>query len=377
VDRRYGLSKAQLEEISVTPRDLPHRNDWTLTFADRDNYPLEEGEARVAVRLGGDEVVDAHRWIHVPEEWQRRDRERATQVSIASNLSFAFLAICLMAGVGAAIVAWSRGEFDRRRFLKVLALLAGIKLVSFINNWPFISAQFSTTRPLGHQWLTSIGGGLLNILVTAAAPALIVGFVHRLRHPSATSARSQLILLGLSLGASLACLTTWMADWTAVPSPSWSFYRPAGATIPLFEVALAPVVQFVLRTAFLVLVFVALDRFSNRWTRRQGLTVVALFVLGLSLGALNPNRDIVSWLIQGGVIGLALTVGYMFLIRFEPALIPLAVGMFHTLSVLERGLHQAFTAALPGACLAAILIIWMAIVWSNTIRRGAVAIRDQ
>jgi hypothetical protein len=278
----------------------------------------------------------------------------------------------MMAGVGAAIVAWSHGRFDQRRFVKFLALLIGIEIVSFINNWPSLSARLSTTQPLEHQWLTSIGGGALNILVTAAAPALIIGFVHRLRRPTTTSSRNQLILLGLSLGVTLACLTTWMDGWTAVPGPSRSNYNPAGAAIPLFEVALAPIVQFVLRSAFLVLVFGALDRFSNRWTRRRALATLALFVLGLSLGGLNPNRDVMSWLIQGIVIGSALTAGYTLLIRFQPAIIPLAVGTFHTLSLLERGLNRAFTAALPGAGLAAILIIWMAIVWSNSIRRGAV-----
>ena len=371
IGRRYGLAGAQIEEISAAPRNLPNRDDWTVTFTDHENYSLEEGEARVAVQLGGDEVVDTYRGIHVPEEWLRRDRERATRVGIASNLSYAFLAICLMAGVGAAIVAWSHGEFDRKGFLKFLALLVGIKLVSFINTWPSHAAQFSTSQPLEHQWLTSIGGGLLNILVTAAAPALIIGFVHNLRQSTVSAARDHLMPLGLSLGAILAGLTTWMDGWTATPQPSWSHYAPAGAYVPLFEVAFTPIVQFVLRTAFLVLVFGALDWFSNRWTRRRMLTVLALFGLGLSVGALSPNKDIVSWLIQGTVIGLALLAGYTLLIRFEPALIPLAVGMFHTLSVVEQGLHKAFTAALPGAGLAAILILWIAIVWSNRIRRGA------
>ncbi len=377
IGRFYGLTDAQLEEISAAPRNLPNRDDWTVTFADRDNYPMEEGEARVAVRLGGDTIADTVRWIHVPEEWLRRDRERATRVGIVSNLSFAFLAICLMAGVGAAIVAWSHGKFDRSRFLKFLALLVGIKLVSFINTWPSLSAQFSTTQPLQHQWLTSIGGGLLSILVTAAAPALIIGFVYHLRHGTVSAAQSHLmLLLGLSLGAILAGLMTWTDGWTATPRPSWSYYAPAGAAIPLFEVALAPIVQFVLRTAFLVLVFDALDRFSNRWTRRKMLTALGLLALGLSLGALNPTRDITSWLIQGTVIGLALLAGYILLIRFEPALIPLAVGMFHTLVIVEQGLHNAFTAALPGAGLAGILIIWMAIVWSGRIRRGPVVGRE-
>jgi hypothetical protein len=246
----------------------------------------------------------------------------------------------------------------------------GIKLVSFINMWPSVSARFSTTQPIGHQWLTSIGGGLLNILAAAAAPALIIGFVHHWRAGTNSASRNHSILLGFSLGAILAGLTTWMDGWTATPRPSWSYYAPAGAYLPLIEVALAPVAQFVLRTAFLVLVFGAVDRFSDRWTRRRTLTILAFFALGLSLGALNPNKDILSWLIQGIALGLALTVAYTLLIRFEPALIPLAVGMFHTLSVMERGLHKAFTAALPGAGLAAILIIWMAIVWSGRIRTG-------
>ena len=63
--QRFQLNPSQLEEISADLQKRPNRRDWSFTFRDHVNYLLQEatdgliGEARITVRLAGDEVVDA------------------------------------------------------------------------------------------------------------------------------------------------------------------------------------------------------------------------------------------------------------------------------------------------------------------------------
>ena len=54
---------------------LPGRTDWTFTFTELGLLEDVDGEARVEVRIAGDEVVDVSRELRVPEAWVRERRE--------------------------------------------------------------------------------------------------------------------------------------------------------------------------------------------------------------------------------------------------------------------------------------------------------------
>ncbi|HEV3142166.1 MAG TPA: type II CAAX endopeptidase family protein, partial [Vicinamibacterales bacterium] len=59
---RFGLDAPNLNEVSVVPSKLPARTDWTVT--DRAvSQSLPQGEARASVRIAGDEIADARRFV--------------------------------------------------------------------------------------------------------------------------------------------------------------------------------------------------------------------------------------------------------------------------------------------------------------------------
>ncbi len=70
-----GLEPEGLEEVSADPSQLPERRDWSFVFKDPAGYPLDTGEARIIVRIAGDEVVETGRFVHIPEEWEREHRK--------------------------------------------------------------------------------------------------------------------------------------------------------------------------------------------------------------------------------------------------------------------------------------------------------------
>ena len=50
---RFDLELANLEEISAEPERQPDRVDWKLVYKDAAAYPLDRGEARIAIQVAG------------------------------------------------------------------------------------------------------------------------------------------------------------------------------------------------------------------------------------------------------------------------------------------------------------------------------------
>ena len=65
--------------------------DWLVTFEDRSPPALPQGELRVSVAIAGSEVTDTWRFVHVPEEWERAERERRTAAGVFNAAGTALL----------------------------------------------------------------------------------------------------------------------------------------------------------------------------------------------------------------------------------------------------------------------------------------------
>jgi hypothetical protein len=172
----------------------------------------------------------------------------------------------------------------------------------------------------------------------------------------------------LALGAVAAGVMAWAKSLTALSDPSWADYSPAATLLPLIEVTFPPIVTFVQSAAMVLLLFSAVDRFSDRWTRRRVLLSIALLLFGGASAGLTFTDNLASWSLAGPATGALLIASYIWLIRFELSIIPLAVGSYLSLNVIGEGSHRAFAAALPGSILAAIFMIWIAILWSAKLR---------
>ena len=86
------------------PSKLPQRTDWTITFADR-SRALPQGELRMLARIAGDEVTDARRFVFVPEEWERTERNAETAASNVRIGSTVLTVVMILAGAITAIVS--------------------------------------------------------------------------------------------------------------------------------------------------------------------------------------------------------------------------------------------------------------------------------
>ena len=140
IRQRFGLDPAALREVSAEEDAQPARTDWQFTYAD----PARRGrQGRRGARdrsIAGDEVTASGRYVFVPEDWQRAERERASRLSLAK------IVVVLMfsspdwqrssrrSSPGAAVTSTSaRSGSSLASF--------GAALVNAVDQWPALAMQ--------------------------------------------------------------------------------------------------------------------------------------------------------------------------------------------------------------------------------------------
>jgi len=359
----YTYNIADLKEVSASPAKLPERTDWTFTFADTITYPLTEGEARISVNIAGDEAVSYGRFIHVPEEWSRQERDKRTRAGIISGLFRMVIVLIFLTGFVVAIVNWSRKNFSAPVFYKIFALLFGLSAIGFINGWPGTYVGFSSAKPLMNQIFQVIGLSAVGFLFMSAAMALLLGLVHRWRSEQPRLKTSRAVLYGCSLGFLLNGLYALGSKLTPSLGPSWSDYSPLGSYLPILSAALDPVTEYITGIITVLFILVAVDRFTGGWTRRKALFSIGLVFLGWVSVVDKAIQGIPFFLIAGLITGIFILLVYLLVLRYNLALIPLMAGAGLILDQIEEAVHQAYPGAVAAAVLSIVLIGYVSLYW--------------
>lgn len=367
IREKFKIDPSELEIVSSEPSKLENRQDWLFTFKDTKNYPLDEGEARLAVRLAGDEVADSYQYIYVPEEWGREERSKRTLLEIFSIGCSAILGLAIFAGSIAAIVSWSRKKFAVKAFVYSLGTLFVLSLVNLLNNWPNISSQFSTAQPYKNQVFIFIVGGLVGALFVAAAIALVIGLVHYWNREKNSQSYPNRIPVGLALGSLIAGISALVGSIGFGSDPTWPSYNSASALFPILASSLGPLTSLIINVSVLLLVIGTVTKLTKSWTSNKSLGSALLVTVGIIISGTGGIDSIFFWILSGLITGLVLLVVYIFLIRFEWGLVPMAIGLILVLSQVNSMLVNAFPDSMIGGIIASFLLILVAVFWSSRI----------
>jgi hypothetical protein len=362
---RFAVDAASLKDISAVPSKLPQRTDWLVTF-EQGAHALPRGELRLSGRIRGDEITDLRRFVFIPEDWLRAERNAQTIATVVQGAGVLIAVVMVIAGMIAAIVSWSRRQFSVRLFLAVSAAFLGLSAISLINNFPALLASLSTAQPLQVQIAVLIGSSAVGLLVEAAALGLIAGAVpmwsaaHRLEPRRALE-------LGLGLGAAAAGAIIL----SAVPGsgPIWPSYAGAAAFVPLLSAAAAPVAALMLRITLLMLIVAAANRMSDGWTRRRILTGALLVIVGGVLGNAGSPLNLAAWMASAAIIGALLLAAYVVVLRYHVGVVPFAAALVTTAATLREGWTRAHPGVLAGALIACVMMWAVAIVWFRALER--------
>ncbi len=369
----YGLDPAALREVSAEEKERPARTDWRFTFTDPRVDAGKTGEARVLVNISGNEVTSAGRYIFVPEDWQRGERERSSRMRIAKLSVGLAAALFAIAALIAAIMAWSRGRFDRRAFKLTSILVAVASLVTGVNLWPAFAMRLSTTEPYLWQVLLWAGGLGLSLLIQILLVGLLAGvaaWVSRAHAPDGVAART-LWLRGAQAGLFAVGVKLLAGVMAMRDVPHWPGVGEDNAWFPWLAALASPMVIVLAATAITAFVIHWLNRLSDGWQQRRVLTCVLLVVVAGAQAALLAD-DWLEIVVTGLLVGALNTLLFATVLRFDLRAVPGFVGAEIAATIISEALLERTESAAWHAVLQ--LAVTLALTWAIThylVRAGA------
>ncbi|HEY2970241.1 MAG TPA: CPBP family intramembrane glutamic endopeptidase [Casimicrobiaceae bacterium] len=363
IAQRFALDPAALREVEVKQDPQPARIDWRFTYADPRVTVGKGGEARVMVDLAGDEVVGYGRYVFIPDNWYRAERDRAGRLSVLRMivaLAFAIVAIAALIG---ATVAWTRAHFDRRAFWSAGTLLLCAAIVNAVNQWPALAMRLQTAEPVFMQVALSGGGLLFAAVLTALLGGMFAGvgaFAAREHVTPGLDART-LWLRGAAVALVIIGVDVAVGAMTPDLAPLWPKYDAENAWLPWLARALGAVnVLPVIGLALIALRW--LDRITAGWTRRRILAAALLMLTHAAIAAVSADQwfDIAaSGLVGGAVSTLLFATVLRYDLRVVPPLIAVYVSASLTVQALQKGTTQAALLGAIGVA-ATLAIAWAA-----------------
>jgi len=369
VQAKYGMDTGRLKEISAKPAKQKARTDWTFTFTDTGIPALPQGEPRIDVTLAGDEVSSVGRYVHVPEEWERHQRASSTRnliIQIASSVVFGGLLVAAAIG---GMVAWSRGRYAPRVFLLGAAVTLAAALAGFANGWPALLANLPTAAPLVLSLIGVVAIAGIGLMLLGTMVGLAVGALPAKLAGAGRIADGDALPLGIAAGAFGAATGALAAT---IRTPEWARFPSVGSlatAVPLLDVVLDPITSFMTTMALVMTLILAIDRLTGSWTRRRALGGAALAAVGFLAGGVPPGSEVLPWLLSAAMMSAALVAVYVTLLRFDPALVPLALGAMAGIRALGLVAERPFPGAAAGAIVAAAVVMALSWWWFRVLRR--------
>jgi hypothetical protein len=348
----------RFKEISAAPSRLKNRTDWLFTFSDTAG-PLRQGDARISIQIAGDRVVDGYRFVHVPEEWSRGERDRRVIPDVVEMGTRVLVFIAAIAGIVGAIISWSRRRFGVATFLLLLGIGALTGSANILNRYPSLAAGFSTAQPYRLQAGLVVIGGLIVTVLLATGIALLGGFSAVWRPSATQQPRGQVAVAGLALAAATAGFTAALSRFGPHLSPVWANYAPLGAYSAWLDALAEPVLGYFGQAILLSVFLIAIDRFTAGWSRRKAVGTGFFVLVGLI--TFGTVETVPSWFAGGIVTGLILWLGYLLVLRADNRAIFFALAGYQVLAIAKDGAAWAFPGAMGIATLRAAVV--MACAW--------------
>ncbi len=368
--KTFGQNTEDLKAISAESSKKPERLDWSFTFADTSTYPLAEGETRITVELAGDDVVSGYRFVHVPEEWERNERDQRT-ISRIVQISTTILVIAIFIfGIVRGIIHWTKKHFSVKAFIIFSIGIFLIQIISLFNAWPSVQIQFMTSQPFANQNIIALAFAIIGILFFCGGMGILTGLVQTGRDEQQTPWNWNDRFSGIGLGLVLAGTMTLIRSFAPSLSPAWAEYDSMSSVIPILEAGTSPVIGFITSALLLLFIVTLMNQWTAHWTKRQWIIFPLFILIGLVITGDAAATSIGFWLLSGCVRGLILILLYIFALRIQLSWIPVIAAIPAILSTIQEGIMQAWPGALTAAILGSILIAIVAEIWSSRLSKS-------
>lgn len=343
-------SPETLTLISAQADKKNNRMDWLFTFS----LPaLNGGDARILVRVSGDEITDAARGLHIPEQWERDQRKQHNLMMLLKLISLLFLFVCLLF----IIVKGKIATFSVPVALVAFTLLLPYMFWAIYNSWPALMGTLNTSEPVGHQLFTlliSLGArNIIKILAFACLFGLV--FTHKKGQPFHALKNS--ILIGICLGLFVLGSTASLHALLPSPYPLWASYEALNFRFPFIGMVCAQTLTYIFLTALTL--FVARSALKTIQLLRIHTAGILLLcgIVSMALAGVQTYQTLSFWVIAGVAGTFILMIVLYVLQRAEPLVLVPAVGTFMIGVMIQQAAFNAYPHAFGIHIIACVFIM--------------------
>jgi hypothetical protein len=359
---QFGADAATLKPIGAEERQRPNRTDWVFTLADPRVEVGKDGEARMLISVAGDEITGYGRYVHVPEAWQRAEREREGRVTIVRMALAGLLGVSALAALIMAVIRFTRGHCDRRVALAVGAILVGLGGIAIGNGWPQMAMSLDTAEPVASQVAIASAGALLGVVLRALAVGLAAGvgaWAVQRQHAQPIGGSLPVWAAGIAAALFAAGVGAVLERLAPQSVPLWPAFAVESLASPALGAATAGARILALAAVGLFVLFF-LEGLTSGW-RRRGLLAGIVLVAAVTAASFLVAQDPVVAAVDGVVTGLAAVAIVYGLLRFDalalPAFLATGVVLQFAENAARKGAEAYANAALAAGV--AIAVTWL------------------
>ncbi len=358
-NKKYGIPKNQLTEITARSEKQPNRLNWHITFKDN-GINLKKGEARITLSIAGDKIIDSYRSVHVPEDWAKKEENKLLLATIIAKLSQ--LLIYLLAAAGT-IYAFSKWRwFQSNISVRFLSVLIFIFLFELINAYPTIVFNFLSSQPFTDQLFRAFGISLIIVTLRALVLSLIVNFVTTVPQPYIIKKTPLLPLIGISLGALFACSDSVATYLIPRANPLWANLTALRFLSPINVTVNSIFLNYLTITAVALFGIISLNSVSI--IKRNKIAGIFIFLLlGFVSGGLMYADNLTLFCITSIINFVFFYLSYYWILQWNYSMVPIATATYLLLGQLQEIIFNSFTHAALYHLIASAIIAATAFVW--------------
>jgi membrane protease YdiL (CAAX protease family) len=361
----FNQEPAKLKEVSAVEKKMPNRTDWVFEFADTINYRLKTGEGRYYIQISGDKLTEYYAYLYVPEDFTRIENSRETVLKSIKSILMIIVILILISGLILGIVMWSRKQFDVKSFLIFSSVLIALGIIHFINGLKAMPIYFPTSEPYITKYIMTGLGSVLWLLALALIIGIFAGFLKKWVKFSSDYSTGRTIINGISSAMILSGTFTILNLLKPALEPKIPDLAEASATLTFLN-GIDILSKYILISVIVLFLISAVTNISKSWTKNRTLSIGLLILLGFILSSFSI-LTISFWIISGIVLSAVLIALYIFILRYNLAIVPSLVGTNYILNLIQQIINNDYSGVVMSSALTILIIIIVIYLWTKSL----------
>jgi len=365
ISKTFDLTSDNIKEISFEPSNLPNRDDWTFIYQDVSTLELSsDGELRIKVNISGDEITSTNRFIHLPEDWEREDKNNETFLNLFRIACFFSIVLLIIYAGGLSIAKWSKGSFNLSNFKVALSLFLTLGIFNIVNEYPSTISGFSTAQPFMNQLLSSLGGDLIFTFLIIFLLSSIIGYSSTtLAKPTHYFSILDILLISVSIIGLMQVVSN-----IEQLAPIWINMNTLNTYSSIFGQVNSSIYSLFNKSIILLFIVSLSNKLTDFGRTRHYIYVLIIItfitaVTGIELGSGSGITTVSQWLYIAFGTSLIVIVLYKSCLTHDITIIPMIVALIIGIELAIDTATSAYPSIFLGNVISVVIVILVGYCW--------------